>query len=75
MADHLLQANSNNVQWAGSLLDRYVAPKCSALVKCLAPEVPELPNYFGSFFLNNIFIANTSDNTRSLTIGNCPARC
>lgn len=39
------------VQWPGFLLDRYVAPKSSALAKCLAPEVPELPDYFGSFFL------------------------
>jgi hypothetical protein len=67
MADHVLQANGNSVQWAGLLLDRYVAPKSSLLAKCLAPEVPELPNYFGSFFLNNIFTADTSDNTRSLT--------
>ena len=68
MADHELRANGDSVQWAGFLLDRLVAPKCSVLAKCLAPEVAELPNYFGSFFLNNIFIAKTSDNIRSLTI-------
>jgi hypothetical protein len=67
MVDHVLNARGDNVQWGGFLLDRYVAPKCSALAKCLAPEVPELPNYFGSYFLNNIFTATTSDNTRSLT--------
>ena len=55
------------VQWPGYLLDRYVAPKSSALAKCLAPEVSELPDYFGSFFFNNIFTEQVSDRTLSLT--------
>ena len=67
MANHVLQADGDSVQWAGFLLERFIAPKCSALAKCLAPEMPEIPNYFGSFLLNNIFTANTADNTRSLT--------
>ena len=37
--------------WAPFLLERYVAAKSSALTRCLAPEVPEPTNYFGSFFL------------------------
>jgi hypothetical protein len=55
------------VQWAGFLLDRYVAKKSSGLTKCLAPEVPELPNYFGSFFLNNIYTGQVPERTLSLT--------
>jgi hypothetical protein len=55
------------VQWPSYVLDRYVAPKSSALTKCLAPEVPELPDYFGSFFFNNIFTEQTAERTLSLT--------
>ena len=55
------------VQWPGHLLDRYVAPKSSALTKCLAPEVPEAPDYFGSFFFNNVFTEQEPDRTLSLT--------
>lgn len=55
------------VQWPGFVLDQYVAPKSSALAKCLAPEVPKLPDYFGSFFLNNIFTEQLPERTLSLT--------
>jgi hypothetical protein len=55
------------VQWDGFVLDRYVAPKSSSLAKCLAPEVPELPDYFGSFFLNNILTEQDPEITLSLT--------
>ena len=55
------------VQWPGFVLDRYVAPKSSALAKCLAPEVPKLPDYFGPFFLNNIFTEQLPERTLSLT--------
>jgi hypothetical protein len=55
------------VQWAGFQLDCYVAPKSSAVAKCLAPEVPDLPNYFGSFFLNNILTEQPLERTLSLT--------
>jgi hypothetical protein len=55
------------VQWHGFLLDRYVARKSSALAKCLAPEVPEPPDYFGSFFLNNILTEQDPEFTLSLT--------
>ena len=55
------------VQWPAVVLDRYVAPKCSALVNCLAPEVPELHDYFGSFFFNNIFTEQLPERTLSLT--------
>jgi hypothetical protein len=55
------------VQWDGFLLDRYVARKSSALAKCLAPEVPEPPDYFSSFFLNNILTEQVAEITLSLT--------
>ena len=54
-------------QWAGFQLDLYVAPKSSALAKCLAPEVAEPPDYFSSFFLNNVLTEQGSDRTLSLT--------
>jgi hypothetical protein len=60
------------VQWGPDVLDQLVAPKCSALTRCFAPELPEPPNFFWSFFLNNVslFIDNSNhhDNTRWPTI-------
>jgi hypothetical protein len=55
-------------QWGPFVLDRLIAPKCSELTACLAPELPEPYNYFGTFFLNNVLIFDFPDNTRSLTI-------
>jgi hypothetical protein len=53
------------MQWAPFVLDRLVAPKCSELTACLAPELPEPRNYFGSFLLNNVFIfSHHPDKTR-----------
>ena len=57
-----------HVQWSPNLLDQLVAPKCSALTSCLAPDLPEPYDYLGSFFLNNfvLFVDNPNhhDNTR-----------
>lgn len=41
--------------WGPHVLDNLIAPKLSALKVCGAPEVPELPNYRGSLYLNHIF--------------------
>lgn len=41
--------------WNGDLLDRFVAPELSKLTVCSAPEIPEPPDYFPSYFLNNVF--------------------
>jgi hypothetical protein len=35
---------------------------------CSAPELPELPNYLGSFFLNNILRSDAPDETKSAMI-------
>jgi hypothetical protein len=34
-------------------LDRLVAPELSKLTVCSAPDIPEPPDYFASYFLNN----------------------
>src|SRR5215471_6883778 len=60
------------VQWGPFVLDKLVAPKCSKLTACLAPELREPYDYFTDFFLNNVvsFIDNPNhdDNTRWPTI-------
>jgi hypothetical protein len=68
MVNHKLEADTSNMKWAGHLLDRLVAPECSSISECRAPEIPELPNYFGSFFLNNVFQGEVEDKTRSLIL-------
>jgi hypothetical protein len=54
--------------WGAFALDQFVAPKCSELTKCLAPELSEVPEYFRSFFLNNVLIKASPDKGRSLAI-------
>jgi hypothetical protein len=49
-------------------LDQFVAPKCSALTACLAPELPEPYDYLGSFLLNNILIRSYPEKGRTLAI-------
>ena len=39
--------------WNADLLDRLVAPELSKLTDCSAPDIPEPPDYFASYFLNN----------------------
>jgi hypothetical protein len=56
------------MQWGTSVLDKLVAPKCSQLTACTAPELPEATNLYGSFFLNNIFLTNEKDEVRSSII-------
>jgi hypothetical protein len=56
------------VQWNAGVLDRLVAPKCSALTGCLAPELAQPYDYFGVYFLNNIFTSDRPDKTRWPTI-------
>jgi hypothetical protein len=55
-------------QWGSFVLDRFIAPKCSELTACLAPELPDPPDYFRSFFLNNVLILSYPDKGRSLAI-------
>ena len=56
----------SNVQWAGPLLDRLIAPEFSSVTSVSPPDVPELPNQHGSFFLNNVFITEFTDKARPL---------
>jgi hypothetical protein len=55
-------------QWGAFVLDRLVAPKCSELTTCHAPELPEAYDYFVSFFLNNVLISTYPDKTRWPTV-------
>ncbi len=68
MAVHNLTADTSTMRWSPYVLDRMVAPECSALTACNAPDVPELVNYFGSFFLNSIFVAPGPDKARPLIL-------
>jgi hypothetical protein len=63
-----LYADGGGTQWGPYVLDRLVAPKCSDLTACLAPELPEPSNYYASFYLNNIFVLGGPDKVRSPTI-------
>jgi hypothetical protein len=65
---HLGSVDPGSVRWAGDILDRLVAPECSSVSECNAPEIPELPNYFGSFFLNNVFQFNFPDPARPMIV-------
>jgi hypothetical protein len=60
------------MEWNPIVLDRLVAPKCSELTACLAPELTEPYDYFTDFFLNNVVLfidnPNHDDNTRWPTI-------
>jgi hypothetical protein len=56
------------IQYGNHILDRLIAPEYSSVTVCGAPELPELPNYFGSFFLNNMFHAQDSDKAKSTII-------
>jgi hypothetical protein len=67
LTNYQLKASSGNIHWAGHLLDAMVAPECSTLTSCDVPELPEPTNYFGSFFLNNIFSAEP-DRARPLIV-------
>ena len=60
-----LSADGGTTQWGPYVLDRLVAPKCSGLTACLAPELPEPSNYYASFYLNNIFVTGVPDKLRS----------
>src|SRR5262245_2531988 len=51
------------IQFSNLILDRLIAPDYSSLAVCSALELQELPNYFGSFFLNNIFQLDAVDET------------
>jgi hypothetical protein len=51
-------------QWGDFVLDRFIAPKCSRLTACLAPELPEPYNHFASFFLNNVLVRSYPDEWR-----------
>jgi hypothetical protein len=67
LTNHQLEASSQNIRWAGHLLDAMVAPECSSLTSCDVPELPEPANYWGSFFLNNIF-STEPDRARPLIV-------
>jgi hypothetical protein len=54
--------------WAGHLLDSFVAPEMSKVSVCNAPDIPEPPNYFGSYFLTNVLIAPIPEDVRPLVI-------
>src|SRR6266850_2440296 len=56
------------IQFSNLILDRLIALDYSSLTVCSAPELPELPNYFGSFFLNNILRSDAADETKSAII-------
>ncbi|RZN35697.1 hypothetical protein [Bradyrhizobium sp. Leo121] len=60
-----LSADGGTTQWGPYVLDRLVAPKCSDLTACLAPELPEPSNYYASFYLNNVFVVGVPDKVRS----------
>ncbi|MFT4079278.1 hypothetical protein [Rhodomicrobium sp.] len=55
-----------NVQFAGFLFDRLIAPEFFTLARISLPDVPELPNYYGSYFLQNIFRSENEDRSRPL---------
>ena len=56
------------IQFSHLILDRLIAPDYSCLTVCSAPELPELPNYFGFFFLNNIFQSDAAYEPKSAII-------
>src|SRR4051812_41751238 len=56
------------MQYGDHIVDALVAPEFSNLAICNAPELPELSNYFGSFFLNNLLRADLPDRSRSASV-------
>jgi hypothetical protein len=54
--------------WAAHLLDSFVAPEMSKVSVCAAPDIPEPPDYFGSYFLTNVLIAPIPKDVRPLVI-------
>jgi hypothetical protein len=50
--------------WGELTLDQFVAPKCSKLTACHAPELPEPYNHFANFFLNNVLVRSYPDKWR-----------
>lgn len=60
-----LSAEGGSVQWGAFVLDRLVAPKCSELTECLAPELPEAADFFASFYLNNALVLSVPDKVRT----------
>ncbi len=66
MPNHTIEVNKSNVQWSGDLLDRLIAPEFSSLKSVPLPDVPELPNYYGSFFRNNVLQSPSQDKSRPL---------
>ena len=42
------------MSWQDYTLDTFIAPGLSRLKTCSAPEIPALPNYLGSLYLNQI---------------------
>jgi hypothetical protein len=54
------------VQFADFLLDRLIAPEFSTLTSFSLPDLPELPNYYDSYFLNNVFRSEFEDKARPL---------
>ena len=60
-----LSADGGSVQWGAFVLDRLVAPKCSELTECLAPELPETSDFFASFYLNNALVLSVPDRVRT----------
>jgi hypothetical protein len=56
----------SNIQFSGQILDALIAPEFSSLSSFSLPEVPELPNFFGSLFLNEMFQHDRADKVRPL---------
>ena len=56
------------VQYGDHILTALVAPEFVALQTCGAPEIDGLPNYQGSYFLNNLFRTDVKDRCRPVEV-------
>jgi hypothetical protein len=54
--------------WSAYALDNFIAPKLSLLNVCNAPDVPELPNNYGSLVLNQALFTIYTDPVKVLLL-------
>jgi hypothetical protein len=54
------------VQWYSPLLEDFIAPEIGSFRRPEIPKLDKLPNYFGSLFVNNIFVAKQPKRLRQL---------
>lgn len=55
------------MQWNWTILEEFVAPELRALNKFAVPELQQMPNYFNSLLVNQVFVAKLPEQDRRLT--------